>query len=159
VAVGLGVGGVGELVGQEDVVAVGHRAGGVNGLVHPAHRLGHLDACPIEPQQRLTLAAHALREREDELVALGRAHERQGDPGVAARCLNNRRAARLDPPLALGGLDHRHADPVLHAATRIEHLKLGEQLDVKALGHARQRHHRRAADQARDVCRNAGRDG
>jgi hypothetical protein len=54
----------------------------------------------VEPQQPLALAAHALREREDQVVALGGAHERERDAGVAARRLDDRGAAGLDPPSA-----------------------------------------------------------
>ena len=81
----------------------------------------------VEPQQRHPLAAHALGHGQHQLVALGRADEGQRDAGVAARRLDDRRAAGLDPPLPLGVLDHRHADPVLDAAARVERLELGEQ--------------------------------
>src|SRR6202034_3906520 len=56
------VGWVGELVGKKEVLARGERTGGVDGLVHPAERLGHLDARPVEAQQTLALATHPLRE-------------------------------------------------------------------------------------------------
>ena len=55
---------------------------------------------------------------QHEVIALGRADEGERDPGVAARRLDDRRAPGLDPALALGGVDHRHADPVLDAAPR-----------------------------------------
>ena len=146
----LGIGRVGELVGQEHVLARRHRACGVDRLVHAAERLGELDAGPIEPQQRLALAAHPVRKRQDQVVALGRAHERERDAGVAARRLHDRGAPRLDPPLRLGGLDHRDADSVLDAAARVEGLELGEQpylgLRCRPLEHGRDLHQRRVPD-------------
>ena len=63
-AVGLGVGGVGELVGQEAVTGGCGPAGGLDGLVHPAERLDDLDTRAVEPQQRLALARHALRQED-----------------------------------------------------------------------------------------------
>ena len=152
-AVGLGVGGVGELVGQEDVGARRHRARRVDRLVHPAERLGDLHARAVEAQQPLALAAHALRQGEHEVVALRRADERERDPGVARRRLDDRRAARLDQPVGLGGLDHRDADAVLDAAAGVERLELAEQ------AHARRRHPRELEHRgAPDIVGNADRD-
>ena len=132
-AVRLRVGGVGELVGQPDVAVARERLRGGDRLVHAAERLGHLDLRAVEAQQPLALAAHALRQREHEVVALGGADEGERDAGVAARRLDDRGAARLDPALGLGGLDHRDADAVLDRPARVEHLELGEQLGA-ALG-------------------------
>ena len=126
--VGLGVGGVGELVGQEDVRLARHRARRLDRLAHPAERLGDVDARAVQPQQALALAAHPLRQREHELIALGGADERERDAGVAAGRLDDRGASRLDPPFGLGRLDHRDADAVLDAAAGVEGLELGEQL-------------------------------
>ena len=99
--VDLGVGGVGELVGDEEVGAVaGHARCGLHRLVHAAHRLGDLHLGAVEPQERLALAAHALRQGERELVALGRADEGERDAGVAGGGLHDGRAAGLDAALA-----------------------------------------------------------
>ena len=131
-----------------------HRAGGVDGLVHPAERLDHLDARAVEAQQRLALAAHPLRQEDRQVVALGGAAEGQRDAGVARGRLDDRRAARLDAPLALGRLDHRDADAVLHRPAGIEGLELGVQLDVEALGDdPSEAHHRRATHVLGDVDR------
>ena len=124
----LWVGGIGELVGQEDVVARRHLLGRLDGLVHAAERLGDLEARAVERQQALALAAHALRQRQHQVVALGGTDERQRDPGVAAGRLDDRRAPWLDQALALGGLDHRQTDAILDAAARIERLDLRENL-------------------------------
>ena len=159
--VGLRVGGVRELVGQEHVVLARHRARGLDGLAHAAERLGDVHARAIQPQQALALAAHALRQRQHQVIALGGAHERQRDPRVAARRLDDRRAPGLDPAFGLGGLDHRHADAVLDAAARVERLELGEQLDAvvrggRALEHLRKPDQRRAPDELRNVDRDFG---
>ena len=136
--------------GQEHVVAGRHRPGGVDRLGHAAHRLGDLDPRAVEPQQALALAAHALREREDEVVALRGADERERDAGVAARRLDDRRPPRLDAPFGLGRLDHRDADPVLDAAAGVERLELAEQPDPLG-GQPRELHHRRSPDLVGDV--------
>ena len=128
--VGLGVGRVGELVGQEHVVVARHRPRRRDRLAHPADRLGDVHARAVQAQQALALAAHALRQRQHQLIALGGAHERERDARVAAGRLDDRRAARLDPAFRLGRLDHRHADAVLDAAARVERLELREQLDA-----------------------------
>ena len=152
-AVDLRVGRVGELVGQEHVIAGRQRAGGIDRLGHPAQRLGDPDLGPVEPQQPLALAAHPLRQREDQVVAAGGADERQRDPGVAARGLDDRRAAGLDPPLALGRVDHRDPDPVLDAAAGVERLELGEQLHLETVRNPGELDHRGPADKLGDVVR------
>ena len=149
------VGRVRELVGQEDVAVARHRAGGGDGLVHPAHRLGDVHLGAVEAQQALALAAHALRQREDQLVALGGADERQRDAGVAARGLDDRRPARLDPALLLGRLDHGHADAVLDRAAGVEPLELAEDLGAALGREPAEFDHRGAAD----VVGNVDRDG
>ena len=159
-AVGLGVGRVGELVGQEDVVVAGRRAGGVDGLVHAAERLDDLDLRAVEAQQRLALAAHALGQEDRQVVALGRAAEGQRDAGVAGGRLDDRRAPRLDEPVALGGVEHGHADAVLDRAAGVEGLELAVELDVDAVGQQPgEPDHRRVADRVGDVDRDSRHSG
>ena len=136
-----------------------HRARRLDGLAHAAERLGDVDPGAVEAQQALALAAHPLGQRQDEVIALGGADERERDAGVAAGRLDDRRAAGLDAPLGLGRLDHRDADPVLDAATRVERLELGEQLDAR-VGRRRALEHPGQADQRRipDELRNVDRD-
>jgi hypothetical protein len=120
----------------------------------PPERLGDLDARAVQAQQALALAAHALGQREDEVVALGRADERERDAGVAGGRLDDRGAAGLDAPLGLGGLEHRDADAVLDAAAGVARLELAVELDVDALGQdPREPDHRRAADVVGNVDR------
>ena len=78
-----GLAGLENWSGRNDVGVARHRAGGVDGLVHAAERLDHLDARAVEAQQRLALAAHALGQEDREVVALGRAAEGERDAGVA----------------------------------------------------------------------------
>ena len=104
----------------------------VDRLVHPAQRgrLAHLGA--VGAQQLRPLAAHPLRQGQDQLVAARGADHRQGDPGVAAGRLDDHRAPGLDQPLLLGGVDHRHPDPVLDRAAGVEVLELGADLARRA---------------------------
>ena len=107
-------------------------------LDRPFHALGGRRQDQLRPQQRqqgAPLHAHALRHRQDELVALGGRHERQRDPGVARGRLDDRGLGREDA-LALGGGDHRVADPVLHAAQRVEELALQRDGGHRAVGDA-----------------------
>ena len=153
-AVDLGVRGVRKLIRQEHVVVCRHRSRSRDRLVHAAKRLGHFDARPIETQQPLALAAHPLRQRQHQLIALRGAHKRERDAGVAARRLDDRRTARLDAALALGRLDHRDADAVLDAAAGVERLELRKQPGVAARREQpRELDHRRAADMLGNVDR------
>ena len=68
--------------GRNTSSSLRHRARRLDRLAHPAQRLGDLHARAVQAQQALALAAHALRQRQHQLVALRRAHERQRD----ARC-------------------------------------------------------------------------
>ena len=77
-----GLAGLENWSGRKTSLAARHRARGRDGLPHPAHRLGDVDARAVEAQQALALAAHALGQRQHEVIALRRAHERQRD----ARC-------------------------------------------------------------------------
>ena len=154
------VGWVGELVGQEHVGVLRHRAGGRDGLRHPPERLGDVDARPVETQQALALAAHPLGQGQHQLIAPRRADECKRDPGIAGGGLDDRRAPRLDQALGLGRLDHRYADPVLDGAARVERLELGEELHplgrAGALEHRRQPHQGRVPDKLCNVDRDLG---
>ena len=98
--VDLRVGRVGELLRHEALALLADLLGELDRLGHPAQRrrLAHLGA--VGAQQLGALAAHPLRQGEDQLVAARRADHRQRDPGVAAGRLDDHRAARLDQPLA-----------------------------------------------------------
>ncbi|CAB4882567.1 unannotated protein [freshwater metagenome] len=156
-AVCLRVGRIGELVGEEVVGLAGKRARRTDGFVHSAHRLDHVNPRAIEPQQRLSFAAHALRKEDSQVVAPRRADEREGDPGVPGGRLDDRRDAGFNQPVALGGVDHRHADAVLHRAAGIEGLDLRVELDAARAcfgpDQACQMDDRRATNELRNVDR------
>ena len=66
----------------------------------------------------------------------------------------------VDLAVAFGGLDHGHADAVLHAAERIEKLALEGDGGVETGGDVVEPHERRVADGLDDVVENlAGRHG
>jgi hypothetical protein len=127
-----------------ELLGLGHRA--LHALA--ARREHQLRA--VGAQQPATLLAHRLRHREDDAVAAGGAHEGEGDPGVAARRLDDR-PARLQLPRRLGRVDHRDADAVLHAARRVVELQLGGHRGARALGEPVQAHQRCVADQLGNV--------
>ena len=94
-----GLAGLENWSGRNTSALARHRARGRDRLAHAAERLGDVHARAVQPQQALALAAHPLRQREHQLVALGGAHERERDARVAAGGLDDRRAPRLDPAL------------------------------------------------------------
>ena len=54
-------------------------------------------------------------------------------------------------PVALGRLDHRQADPVLHRAARVQVLELREQLGAAGRRDPVEPHDRRRTDEVEDV--------
>ena len=121
--VDVGVGPGLELVGEEPAVLVGE----LLGLhVHPValerargqHHLGAEEAHELAPLDR-----EAVGHRDDKGIALGGADHRKADAGVAARRLDDG-LARLQRPVALGGLDDAERKAVLDRAGRVEELAL-----------------------------------
>ena len=146
-AVDLGVGGVLELLGHEVVGVLAHE------LARREDRAGHAldrgrqeDFRSVAREQPLALDAHVVRHREDQPIALHGGGHREPDPRVAAGRLDDRRA-RLQQPAALGVVDHRERDPVLDAAAGIQRLDFRGHRRAAGLRHAREPHHRGAADQ------------
>ena len=127
-------------------------------LVHAAHRLDQHTSAPYRRSRFSRSRLMPCGMREDQVVALGRADERERDAGVARGRLDDRVAARLDPALGLGDVDHRHADAVLDAAGRVVGLQLAEQLGVAVGREPREAHHRRVADEIRQVLGNCAGD-
>ncbi len=104
------------------------------------------DLGAVRAQHRDLLLAHLVRHHEDAAVALARRRDREPDAGVAGGRLDDR-AAGLQLPLALGRLDHREPDPVLHRAARIQVLELGEDPCAARWRQLLEPHDRRRADQ------------
>jgi hypothetical protein len=104
--------------GRDRVVALGRIRLDGGGADH--------DLRAVRAQHRDLLLAHLVRHHEDAAVALERRGDCQADTGVPRRRLDDRPAG-LEQPVALGRLDHGHADPVLHRPARIQILELGEQ--------------------------------
>ena len=94
---------------------------------------GDHDLGAVRAQHRDLLLAHLVGHDEDAAVALERRGDREADAGVAGGRLDDR-AARLELPVALGRLDHRHPDPVLDRAAGVEVLELCEQRRLHVAG-------------------------
>ena len=82
---------------------------------------------------------------DDQLVAAGGAGERQADAGVAAGRLDDG-GVLVDLAVALGGVDHGHADAVLDRPERVEVLQLGDDGRLGVADDAAQADQRRVAD-------------
>ena len=145
----VGVGLVLELAGQEPAVRLGE-----------LDRLGHhADAAPgrgrehhlgaEKAHQPAPLDAELLGHGHDQRIALGGAHHREPDAGVAAGRLDHRLAG-LELARLLGGLDDAEREAVLHRAERVERLDLDEEVDA-GRRQLVDPHHGRVADGLEDV--------
>ena len=84
-AVDLRVGRVGELLGPDGVLGVGHDLLGLlDGAAHALGAGGQDDLGAVRAQHDPALGGHGLRHGQDDLVAAGGADHGQGDAGVAA---------------------------------------------------------------------------
>jgi hypothetical protein len=147
-AVHLGVGEIAELlrhVGVRDLVADLHRLLDRGG--HALRGIGQHELRAERAQHRAPLRAHRLGHGQDDVVALHGRHERERDAGVAAGRLDDHGDARLDQAVALGGLDHREADPVLDAIRGVPALELRDDPRRDAGDDPVQLDQRRAPDQ------------
>src|SRR5690606_21221592 len=95
------------------------------------------------------LAAHLVRDHEDQPVALARRDQRETEPGVARGRLDQRRA-RADRAVALRGLDHRETDAVLDRAAGVLVFELDEELAGAGV-EGGEPYERRVADQWQDA--------
>ena len=136
----------GDLLGE----AVGDRVVALGRVVLDRGRRDH-DLGAVRAQKRDLLLAHLVGHDEDAAVALDRGADREPDAGVAGGRLDDR-PARLELPFALGRLDHRQADPVLHRAARVQVLELREHVRAARRRELRQADDRRRADELED-CR------
>ena len=149
--VGVGVGRVGELPGQE-----GARGGGGDALGRgdgPGHALvarREDDLGAVGPHAAPPLEAHGLGHRDDAAVAAGGADHGQRHAGVAGGRLDDHAPPGRDEAAALGGLDHAEHRPVLDAAPRVHRLQLDQDVRRDLARHPPQPHDRRGADQVGD---------
>jgi hypothetical protein len=97
------------------------------------------------------LARHLVGHDEDRAVALARGDERKADAGVAGRRLDDR-AAFLQAPVRLGGLDHGAGGPVLDRAARVLRFELEEE-PARAGVEAGDLDERGLPDEVEDACR------
>ena len=119
----------------------------------PFHALGGRrqdQLCPQQRQQGAPLHAHAIGHCQYELVALGRSHEGQCDPGIAACGFDKHSLARRDLARLLGGFNEGQADAVLHAGNRVLALQLDEQCAGAGVERP-QLDQGRVADQVQDI--------
>src|SRR5581483_12469354 len=100
----------------------------------------------VRGEEAPALLAHRIRHREDQAVALDRAHEREPDSGVPARRLDHH-VARTEHALALRRFDHAETDAILDAAAEIRELELRPDLRSAVAGKALQAHDRGVSDE------------
>ena len=140
----VGLEGAGDLLRQP----VGHAVVGLRRLRRDGGRRDD-DLGAVGAQQVDLLLGHLVRHDRDDAVALQARGDGQARAGVARRRLDDR-AAGLELPVALGGLDERHGDAVLDRSARVERLDLGDDLRGQAGAKARQPDERRVADGVED---------
>ncbi|CAM5647137.1 hypothetical protein SHIRM173S_03788 [Streptomyces hirsutus] len=102
---------------------------------------------PVRPQHVDLVQGDLVGAHEDALVPLLLGHDGQADTGVAAGRLDDG-AARLQLSALLRRLDHAQGDAVLHRATGVEVLHLGQDGRPDAVGDVVEPHERGVADEA-----------
>jgi len=104
------------------------------------------DLGAVGTQEGDLLLAHLVGHDEDAAVALDRCRDREADPGVPRRGLDDR-AARLELSVVLGGFDQRQADAVLERAAGLQIFELGEEHGPAGPAELLEADDRRAADE------------
>ena len=143
------VGGIVELVGEERAGDLAGEPGReilvVGGMALADVGAGdvHLGAERLQVQH--LLGRHLVGHDQDDAIALGPRHQRQAEAGVAGGRLDHG-AAGLQAAVALGGIDHRQADPVLDRAAGVLRFELQEQRAGAGV-EPRHAHQRRVADE------------
>ena len=131
--VGLGVGGVYKLAGNE---AVGNLLGQLiclgNGTLHALGALGEHQLRAIGLHQLAALHAHGIRHDDDDAVAPCRCHGRKTDAGIAGGRLNND-GAGLQSASCFCVVDHGLGDPVLYGTGGVEVFQLYQNLGLQFL--------------------------
>jgi hypothetical protein len=101
------------------------------------------------PEVKDLLLAHLVGNDEEQPITFLRRHQREPEPGVARRCLDQRAAGR-QPAVTLGRLDEIEPDAILDRAAGILILEL-EKKPARAGVEVRDGDHRRMADHLQDV--------
>jgi hypothetical protein len=115
--------------------------------VDGGRRDDHLGA--VRAEHGDLLLTHLVGHHEDAAVAAERRGHREPDAGVPRGRLHDG-AARTEPSVPLGGLDHREADAVLHGAAGVQVLELREELSGNVAREALQPHDRRVPHELED---------
>ena len=124
--VGLGVGGIHELAGDEAAGDLGSQLVGLgNGTLHALGTLAEAQPCAVCLDELPTLYAHGVRHDDDQIVAPGGSHGGQADAGIAGGRLDEG-GTGLQGPGLLGLVNNGPGDPVLYGAGGIEVLQLGQ---------------------------------
>src|SRR6478609_13704 len=150
-AVNLGVGLVGELPGE-------YRAGTllcdvrrlVHGALHTQWTRRQDQFGTVGTEQGSSLLGHGFGHGQDHVVATGGTDERERDPGVAARRLDDG-PARWQLAGTFRCVDDGDPDPVLDRTGRVVELQLGHDGCIQSLRQLVQPDERGVADQLRDV--------
>ena len=144
--VGRRVGGVGELGSDDGAGTLGCDALGLgDGGGDAALRVGENQLGTEGAHDRAALDGHRCGHDDDDLVAAGSAHHRQGDTRVAGRGLDDG-AAGGECARSLRCVDDRTGDAILHGGGGIEGLDLSDHVNAVA-GHVVDADEGRAADQ------------
>ena len=109
-----GIGGIIELLEEIRLRDLRHKLlRQCNGTGHPFSAIGELQFCAIGPQHGAPFGAHRVRHGEDQPVAAGCCHHRQGNSGVAAGGFHQNSASWRDRSCSLSRRDHRTGDAIL----------------------------------------------
>ena len=129
--VGLGVGRVDELAGDEGVGDLFRQLIGLgDGTLHALCALAEHQLCAVGLHQLAALDAHGLGHHDDDAVALGGGHSGQTDASVAGGRLDDD-GAGLQLAGGLGVIDHGFGDAVLDGTGGVEVFQLCQQLGGK----------------------------
>ena len=124
------VGRIGELIDIDGARGLGRDALGevlvIGGMALAHVGAGHHDFGPHRLEMEHLLAAHLVRNDQDEAVALERRDERKAEAGIARGRLHQR-AAGPQPAVALERGDHGERRAILDRAARVLSLQLDEQ--------------------------------
>jgi hypothetical protein len=124
----------------------------ISSALHALRALGEHELGAVGREELAPLDRKGLGHREDDPVALGGGHRREGDAGVAARRLDDDRAG-LELAGALSVLDHGQSDSILHAREGIEGFELAQEGDARLRPQCPKLHEGRVADEVGDPFR------